>query len=75
MITNVGLLCLFRARYDMHSKVCHPIVGHLESTVRVVMGMDHLKKAEEAPQTTPTFDALTQFAHVPPNIISVLLLL
>lgn len=59
----------------MHSKVCHPIVGHLESTVRVVMGMDHLKKAEEAPQTTPTFDALTQFAHVPPNIISAPLLL
>lgn len=50
-------------------------MGLLESTVRVVMGMDHLKKAEEALQTTPTFDALTQFAHAPPNIISAPLLL
>lgn len=59
----------------MHSKVCHPIVDHLESTVRVVMGLDHMKKAEKGPQTTSTLDALTQFIHAPPNIISALLLL
>lgn len=52
----------------MHSKVCRPIVDHLESTVRVVMRMDHMKKAGEEPQTTSTLDALTQFIHLPQTL-------